>query len=123
MSEEQKELETLAEGVPVKRCSKCGRILPLDEFPIDKYMRDGHRSTCRDCYTEYAKEYYQRKKKSVVMKASDFKAMAPTRPVLAEELASKPLGQCTHRELMSVLKMWGFTGELTWTRTIDLSTI
>lgn len=33
----------------MKKCNKCGRELPLDNFYKDKRKKDGHKSTCKEC--------------------------------------------------------------------------
>ncbi|MCD7767057.1 MAG: hypothetical protein LUH53_11200 [Lachnospiraceae bacterium] len=43
-----------------KRCSRCGRILPLDNFRF--WRKPYYRSECRDCEAIYNKEYEARKK-------------------------------------------------------------
>ncbi len=41
-----------------KTCSRCKKALPLSEFYKDKYKKDKHTSTCKQCRTLYHKEYY-----------------------------------------------------------------
>ncbi len=36
-------------SLPVKKCSRCGRVLPLTEFGPDRRKKDGHCSACREC--------------------------------------------------------------------------
>lgn len=36
-------------NLPVKKCTKCGRILPLDAFTVDSRRKDGRASTCKEC--------------------------------------------------------------------------
>ena len=45
-----------------KRCSKCGRELPLECFGKDKNSKDGLQYWCRECL----KEYYQANKKEIL---------------------------------------------------------
>ena len=39
--------------IKTKRCSKCGRILPIDNFSKDKTKKDGLRSNCKECCSKY----------------------------------------------------------------------
>lgn len=43
-----------------KRCTKCGSLLPLDDFYDNKGGRDGKHSQCKPCHRERAKAYNQR---------------------------------------------------------------
>lgn len=47
----------------MKKCSKCGRFLPLTEF----YSRGGgkYRSDCKTCHKNYVKEKYNERKEMV----------------------------------------------------------
>lgn len=45
-----------------KKCSKCGRVLPLDSFPKNRTRKDGHHVYCQECYNEMQREYWQRRK-------------------------------------------------------------
>lgn len=36
----------------IKKCSECGRLLPITEFGIDKSKAYGHRSYCKGCMEE-----------------------------------------------------------------------
>lgn len=35
-----------------KQCSKCGKILPLSDFPHDRSKHDGYHSQCKVCRNE-----------------------------------------------------------------------
>jgi hypothetical protein len=37
----------------LKRCSKCGEVRSLDQFPADKSRADGLYRHCKPCLTEY----------------------------------------------------------------------
>ena len=42
-----------------KKCSKCGRELPLSEFSKQKATKDGLISWCKSCTREYSKIRYE----------------------------------------------------------------
>ena len=44
----------------VKKCFRCGRELPLDEFYKHPQMKDGHLNKCKDCSKKDAKSDYDR---------------------------------------------------------------
>jgi hypothetical protein len=44
-----------------KRCFKCGRTLPLDEFYPHPRMADGHLNKCKSCAKNDAKQRYYTK--------------------------------------------------------------
>lgn len=43
---------------PTKRCTMCGRVLPLSEFHLDRTKRDGHFTRCKECRAEYRRKHY-----------------------------------------------------------------
>lgn len=42
----------------MKQCSKCGRLLPLIQFPLRSAARGTFRCECKDCRAEYDRVYY-----------------------------------------------------------------
>ncbi len=44
----------------VRRCSRCGAMKPLAEFPIKNKKTGLRRVWCRDCCRAYGREHYQR---------------------------------------------------------------
>ena len=59
-----------------KRCCRCLKVKPLDEFSKDKRSKDGIRSHCKNCakkeykkkaeyFKEYHKEYYKKHKEEI----------------------------------------------------------
>lgn len=47
----------------MKRCRKCGELIPLSEFPPDKKSSDGKFSYCRPCKLEYQRKHRQKEGK------------------------------------------------------------
>lgn len=45
-----------------KICSKCGKLLPIDQFNWRDQNKGTRRSECRQCHTKYMNEKYQEKK-------------------------------------------------------------
>lgn len=43
-----------------KKCSRCGRTLPVSEFNKNKNSNDGLQDKCRACFSEYNKNRYAR---------------------------------------------------------------
>lgn len=62
----------LIEATPdarTKKCSECGRVLPISEFHKKKDSKDGYQAMCRSCKAEYGKAWYamnKPKRKKVV---------------------------------------------------------
>lgn len=46
----------------MKRCSKCGQLLPLDSFSKEPTYKDGYKTICKKCTNEYSREYRAREK-------------------------------------------------------------
>lgn len=40
-----------------KLCIRCNRMLPISHFHKNKYRPDGYRVYCKDCVSEYGKQY------------------------------------------------------------------
>lgn len=45
-----------------KRCTKCGRMLPVDYFTVDRTMSDGLACWCKDCTREKSRRLHRRRK-------------------------------------------------------------
>lgn len=45
------------EAIKTKVCSRCGRELPLTEFPKSAQCRDGHSGVCKKCKVEQMRDY------------------------------------------------------------------
>lgn len=60
--------------IQTKRCSKCGRILPITEFNKSKSMKDGRFCYCKDCSKELKKAYYAKHRGEILKKAATYRA-------------------------------------------------
>ena len=58
--ERKRRAELLAKGLKV--CSKCGRVLPLEQFSKRIASKDGLNSKCRECDRQMVKQYYEEHK-------------------------------------------------------------
>lgn len=48
-----------------KKCTKCGRELPLSAFPWRDKTKGTYRSDCKECHSNYMKQKYQQKKEEI----------------------------------------------------------
>lgn len=78
-------------NVELRKCIKCGRELPLDQFYKDKRMIGGLKSVCKECTNEYNRIRHIAKQ---------------------EEKESTPLSKFTPRELIEELRRRGYKGKL-----------
>lgn len=57
----------------MKRCSKCGQLLPLECFSKEPTYKDGYKNICKKCHKEYAKKYrkLQKEKREILLGKRD----------------------------------------------------
>ena len=60
--------------IQTKRCSKCGRILPLSDFYRDKQTKDGLFCWCKACIKAKNAQHYQSNKDAIAQKAAEYRA-------------------------------------------------
>ena len=94
------------EAIKTKVCSRCGRELPLTEFPKNAQCRGGHSGICKKCKKEQVNDY----RRNLAEKARLYDMRGG-------------LKDYTPRELMLELKRRGYEGVLSFTerKTIDIS--
>lgn len=90
----------MEENVLTKKCSKCGRELPLSRFSKCASLKDGLQKTCKECASLYNKERYK-------AKASDKEGCH-----LVKVYSNPELAKFQPRELIAELKARGYSGEL-----------
>ena len=82
--------------IKTKKCSRCGRVLPVTEFHKRPSAKDGLQYYCRECHNESARRSYQKRKneqKSVLNQSTQ---------------TESELSKFTTRQLMEELKRRGF---------------
>lgn len=92
-------METQGLEVKTKKCSRCGRELPVTEFYKKSDTPDGLQSWCKECFREAEKQ--QRKRKSGGV--------------------SDELKTYTARQLMEELAKRGYRGELEYVKKININ--
>lgn len=98
------------EEIKTKKCSKCGRELPLNAFQKCKNGPLGVQPRCKECRK---KEYAEKK----FTEANSMPKIKNTAPVNDSD---NPLAKFTPRELMTELKRRGYAGTLTYTMEINI---
>lgn len=63
-----------------KKCSTCGRVLPVEEFHKNKRCKDGLMPFCKECHLKSARSEGRRKKTESVSPVSQ-----PTQPRLQQK--------------------------------------
>lgn len=82
--------------IKTKKCSKCGRELPLNEFYLNRAAADGLQAWCKECQKERIRGH---------------KINKDCNPELA---------QFTLRQLIEELKKRGYSGEIQYVQKIKL---
>jgi hypothetical protein len=70
-----------------KKCCKCGRELPVEEFHKNKRHKDGLMSFCKECHRKSAMKGGRRKKNESVSPVTQ--SMQPTQPTQEVQPFSK----------------------------------
>lgn len=103
-----KDTNKMESNANTKVCSRCGKELPIEEFPKNFRAKDGHLSMCRSCKGEIMKNAAQ---KSASVKFDPFGSDSSVSQ-------SKSLRDYTPQELVDHLRVNGW--EVTCTKTITL---
>lgn len=114
-------METTENTIQTKKCSKCGRKLPLSEFSKNNSTKDGYESYCRGCKNQYVKELRQRHKAEIAQKSGIYPANFFDKNTVGG--GNPLLADFTARDLMEELRARGYRGQLEYTSKINLETI
>ena len=60
-----------------KKCSECGRILPLSEFNKNRRSKDGLQDRCRECFSRYNRKRYAANREKIKADVKRYRAENP----------------------------------------------
>ena len=98
----------MEENVLTKKCSKCGRELPISEFYKNNRTKDGYCYYCKSCHDESVKKS-KCLKKDVAHKTMNEQ---PKQVHLNKVYSNPELAKFQPRELIAELRARGYSGEL-----------
>lgn len=88
-------LEEASAG-PSRRCSRCGELKAVDEFPMKDRARGVRRTWCRDCCRAYGREHYEKNRPAYLVKTSRRRAVErpKVRAMIDQYLREHPCVDC-----------------------------
>ncbi len=80
-----------------RRCSRCGEVKPIEDFPIKDRERGLRRVWCRDCCRAYGREHYRKNKPTYLAKAERRRRTERprVRALIDEYLRQHPCVECS----------------------------
>ena len=60
-----------------KKCSECGRELPLDQFNKNRGSKDGLQDRCRECFSKYNRKRYAKYREAIKDRVKRYKEENP----------------------------------------------
>ena len=98
----------MEENVLTKKCTKCGRELPISEFYKNNRTKDGYCYYCKSCHDESVK------KSRCLKKVDSHKTISeqPKQVHLNKVYSNPELAKFQPRELIAELRERGYSGEL-----------
>lgn len=54
----------------MKKCNKCNKTKPLEDFPKNSTKKDGRGYSCKSCHNQYTKNHYRQNKEQYLTKNS-----------------------------------------------------
>lgn len=65
----------MCEALPTKKCSSCGEVKSLSDFPNDSRAKDGKFRKCKQCTAEYGAAQYQKHREDRLKRANEHYAL------------------------------------------------
>lgn len=87
----------------MKKCSKCGEVLPIDKFYKCAKTKDGHQAHCKKCHNNYCA---QKVNNPIIKDAPNVE------PSIAKECDDMGLNKVPARLLVHELRRRGYRGKL-----------
>lgn len=111
------EPEKIPDGM--KKCSHCGRLLPIAQFNKHGRAKDGLQAACKECQvtmTTEAKKKRKAKDKELREKARAERLLEAEKKAATADFCpvSDPMKDITLRQLLTTLKEAGFQGTITF---------
>jgi hypothetical protein len=84
-----------------RRCSRCGEVKAIDEFPMKYKDRGLRRVWCRDCCREYGREHYRKNRQAYLDKAvrRNRRERSKARDLLHAYLRQHPCVDCGESDI------------------------
>ena len=106
-----------------KTCTRCGRELPIDEFPASRNAKDGHLSVCKECNFRARSESRKAKVAPPATNESEMNDKTEItegmKGVVHNFKDERPIQLFSDEELWAELKRRGFSGTITKTVTFE----
>lgn len=74
-----------------KRCTKCGRLLPVEKFSLRKTNLDGRQSVCKECQKELYKAWDERRKARKAKESEDVRDFKEWRKTQSKVIKEEPM--------------------------------
>ncbi len=81
-----------------RTCSRCGKVKPIDEYPLRRLDGTRRYTHCRDCKALYQKEWYERNKARHMDKVGERRRNVRTQNrMLVRRMKDVPCADCGTR--------------------------
>lgn len=95
-----------------KKCNKCNKTLPLDQFAKRSAAKDGYRNECKKCHNQYFREYFDNKENMAKQVNRVDKNKKQYRWKFKQYKLSKGCAICGYKKCAAALSFHHLNGEL-----------